>query len=99
MDDLLPDNESCVYVYAARYAHARNTGAALQVVSAIAGVWDRLPEHINDQLTREATEAVYHLDDWKLLINRERWHSADAVAVGWNNLLCVILEITNENCS
>lgn len=56
-------------VYAARYAHARQTGAALQVVSCAIKNWDKLSARIQEQLVREASnEATYNHNDWQRLI-------------------------------
>lgn len=67
---LLSGNESSVYIYAARYAHHRATGAALQVVSEILNNWDRLPKQVQGQLKREAQEVTSNHDDWQRLIAR-----------------------------
>lgn len=61
----LPDS---VFVYAARYARHRNTGAALQVVSEILHSWDNIPKQTQEQLQREAREATTNLEDWRRLI-------------------------------
>jgi hypothetical protein len=60
-----------LYVYAARYARNRNTGAALQVVNQILAAWDELDEQTKAQLQREAREAQYNHDDWARLINHQ----------------------------
>ncbi len=57
--------ENGVYIYAARYAHKRNTGAALQVVSSIVKNWDKLSIETQLQLQSEAVEdATFNLDYW-----------------------------------
>lgn len=54
-------------VFAARYAHTRNTGASLMVVNcAIRNRESLLPRH-RDQLIEESHEAVYNLEDWAKL--------------------------------
>ncbi len=67
---LLSVNDSSVFIYAARYAHNRNTGAAMQVVNAILHLWDRFDYVDQQQLKREAKEAVFNIEDWKRLISR-----------------------------
>ena len=55
----------CMLVYAARYAHSRQTGAANQVVNAILNNWDSLTERHKLQICEEATnEATCNLTDW-----------------------------------
>ncbi len=66
----MTENEASIYVYAARYAHDRNTAAAYQVVKEILHVWDSLPERIQNQLKREAKKATYNRNDWQRLIDR-----------------------------
>ena len=56
-----------VLVFAARYAHGRNTGAAFMVVRDILSVWDCLSEYTKEQLYRESFEASYCKDDWALI--------------------------------
>lgn len=55
--------QNCL-VYAARYSHHRNTGAAMQVCMSIMYYFDQLDNDIKDNLYRESFEAVYNLDDW-----------------------------------
>ena len=64
-------NEASVYIYAARYAHTRSTGAALQVVNTILANWDRFDAQAKEQLKREAAEATCNKEDWKRLIEEE----------------------------
>lgn len=60
---------SC-FIFAARYAHDRNTGAARQVVNSILGRWDELDPRIKIQLIAEArNDAMYDLEDWQRLID------------------------------
>jgi hypothetical protein len=67
---LTPAEQTCL-IFAARYAHHRNTGAALMVVNAILQNWDRITPRVREQLQREAEEATYNLEDWRLVINRK----------------------------
>lgn len=61
--------QSCL-VFAARYAHTRNTGAASMVVNTILENWDRLIPETQEQLKREAEyEATCNFEDWGKLIN------------------------------
>ena len=70
MTQLTPAEQTCL-IFAARYAHDRNTGAALMVVNAIMQNWDRLTQHTKDQLFREArAEAMCSLDDWHRLYQK-----------------------------
>ena len=62
--------QSCL-VYAARYAHTRNTGAALQVVNEILMHWDSLSTNTKKQLKREAkNETLFNKEDWKRIIDK-----------------------------
>lgn len=62
--------QSCL-VFAARYAHARFTGASCFVVEAILKNWDRLSESTQAQLKREAkNEATCNMEDWQRVIDR-----------------------------
>ena len=63
--------EETMFVLAARYAHNRQTGAALQVVTEILNKWDRISDFTKEQLKREAKEASFNHDDWALLIDKE----------------------------
>lgn len=67
---LLSGNEQSCYVYAARYAHGRSTGAAMQVVNTILHLWDKFEYRTQQQLKAEAEEAVCNKDDWQKLIDR-----------------------------
>lgn len=57
-------------MFAARYAHTRNTGAALMVVSTILDNWDSLTLETQAQLKREAKEATYNLEGWQKLLDK-----------------------------
>lgn len=71
MDNLTSGEESCL-IFAARYAHGRQTSAASVVVSGILSKWDRLSDGAKSQLKREAeTSAAGNIDDWKRLIEHE----------------------------
>ena len=59
-----------VIIFAARYAHTRNTGAALAVVSHILEVWDKLGSPAREQIYKESFEAQYCSDDWRRLQDR-----------------------------
>ena len=64
-------NES-MYVFAARYAHTRFTGAEHRVVSDIFRNWDSISESTRLQLRVEAKkEATCNLEDWKRLIDKK----------------------------
>jgi hypothetical protein len=66
---MLPQIEQNCYVFAARYAHTRNTSAAYHVVRAICANWDRFTPEIQSLLLREAkNEATCNHDDWDKLI-------------------------------
>ena len=54
-------------IYAARYAHTRKTGAAMQVVNCAVRNWGALDHRHKLQLLRESKEATCNLDDWKRL--------------------------------
>lgn len=70
MTKLHPAEQDC-FVFAARYAHTRNTGAAFMVVNAILHNWDKLDKHIQKQLKEEAlNEAMFNMDDWNRIITR-----------------------------
>lgn len=62
--------QSCL-VYAARYAHTHDTGAALQVVNEILKHWDSLSTNTKEQLKREAkNETLFNKEDWKRIIDK-----------------------------
>lgn len=52
-------------VYAARYAHHRNTGAALQVVTALKDLWQKIPEVDQMQIVSESNEATCNEHEWE----------------------------------
>jgi hypothetical protein len=56
--------ESCL-VFAARYSHNRNTGAASLVVNAIKDEWDGLEPYTKVQIIKESHEATTNLDTWE----------------------------------
>jgi hypothetical protein len=60
--------QNCL-VYAARYAHHRNTGAAMQVCMSIIYYYDQLDVDILNNLYNESFEAVYNRDDWNSMRN------------------------------
>jgi len=55
--------DDSIIIFAARYAHRRNTGTALMVVSFVLKEWGRTRE----MLYRESFEATYCREDWKRL--------------------------------
>ena len=59
-------NES-ILVFATRYAHNRNTGAAFMMVSGIVSEWDNISDRTKEVLYRESFEARYNAEDWKIL--------------------------------
>ena len=69
MENLSSYEETCL-IFAARYAHGRQTGAAHIVVSEILSKWDKLNDRAKAQLKREAeTSAAANIDDWQRLID------------------------------
>jgi hypothetical protein len=71
MINYLPHNEQTALVFAARYAHTRQTAAASLIVDVILANWNRLTYETKEQLKREAkNEATCNHDDWKRLINK-----------------------------
>lgn len=67
----LTNGEENTLVFAARYAHNRRTGAALQVVKEILNKWVRISDFTKEQLKREAKEASLLNEDWALLIEKD----------------------------
>ena len=63
------DDENMI-IFAARYAHSRNTGASLLVVSHIINKWDELSDNAKDTLNRESYKAQYCKEDWDKLRNK-----------------------------
>ena len=57
-------------VFAARYAHARSTGAPLMVVKYILRVWDSLSDRTKETLYDESFDASFCKEDWKMLQDR-----------------------------
>lgn len=64
-DDMLPENIQGCLVYAARYAHNRHTGAALQIIKTIKSCWHQLSARTQKDLIEESYEATTNLDDWR----------------------------------
>lgn len=64
----MPYHEASIWVYAARYTHKRNTGAAFQVVNSILLHWEEFDFDTQKDLIKEAHEAKYNLDDWARII-------------------------------
>jgi hypothetical protein len=54
-------------VFAARYAHHRNTGAALLVTTAVKQCWHKLDKRTKEQILRESHEATFNFEDWNSL--------------------------------
>ena len=54
-------------IFAARYAHTRNTSAAFMVVRNIIDGWSDLSDNTRDTLIRESHEAIYNKEDWQML--------------------------------
>lgn len=54
-------------VFAARYAHHRDTGAALMVVGAVIAYWDRIDPVTRNQIVRESYDATHNVRDWERL--------------------------------
>jgi hypothetical protein len=68
----LPSFTQTSLVFAARYAHTRNTGGAYQVVNSILHHWDDFSDYTKKQMIGEASrEATCNMEDWDRLINRE----------------------------
>lgn len=59
-----------ILVFAARYAHTRQTYAASLVVDVIIENWDNLQPHTKEQLIKEAkNEATCNQQEWGRLFN------------------------------
>ncbi|KZX82875.1 hypothetical protein A3715_18545 [Oleiphilus sp. HI0009] len=54
-------------IFAARYAHNRNTGAALATVRSLIAQWDKLKPTTKEQIIKESHEATTCIEDWVLL--------------------------------
>jgi hypothetical protein len=52
-------------LFAARYAHHRQTGGAYSVCRALDEVWGHLSERIKEQIISESHEATFNLTDWR----------------------------------
>lgn len=63
------DDLGSMLIYAARYAHTRNTGAAMQVVNCAVKNWDSLKEEHRVQLAKETKDATCNFEDWNRLLN------------------------------
>jgi uncharacterized membrane protein YkvA (DUF1232 family) len=73
MNNEMMDNiEANMLMYAARYAHNRDTGAALQIVSYILSVKDLIPPEIFRKLQEEADYATTNFEDWQKLKDAEQ---------------------------
>lgn len=69
-----------VYVYAARYAHHRNTGAAIQVIAATMAA--NVSDETLMQMIRESYEATYNKGDWVAFRKAARDQMKDR-AISW----------------
>lgn len=69
---LLPSNLQTALVFAARYAHGRNTSASYIVNQALRANWENLSPFTQAQLISESCEARYCLEDWEWLRNKEK---------------------------
>ena len=65
----MTQHEESMLVFAARYAHSRNTCAAHMVVNEIISKWPDISESTRRQLARETQEAAYNHDDWQKLVD------------------------------
>ena len=65
----MTNHEESMLVFAARYAHSRNTSAAHMVVAEIIGKWPELRASTRRQLVRESREAIYNHDYWQRLVD------------------------------
>lgn len=54
-------------MFSARYAHHRNTGAALLVTTALKQCWDKMDKRTKEQIIRESHEATTNFEDWNSL--------------------------------
>ena len=59
--------DQTVWIFAARYAHHRNTGAAWAVVNSVKSNWDLFDEATKNQLIKESHEATHNQEDWEVL--------------------------------
>lgn len=57
--------DETMWVFAARYAHSRDTGGALAVVTSIKNNWSKFSQGTKEKLIKESNEAKYNLDIWK----------------------------------
>ena len=58
-----------IAVFACRYAHTRQTGAALMVVKTLIAQKHLICKNTMDQIVREAkSDATCNIDDWAMLI-------------------------------
>lgn len=65
---LLCEDLGSMLVYAARYAHTRNTGAAMQVVNCAIRNWSNIKEEHRVQLSKETKDATCNFEDWNKLL-------------------------------
>jgi len=56
-------------VFAARYAHNRETAASMVVVNALKQAWTEISKQDRDQLLKETDEATTNRSDWNDLIS------------------------------
>ena len=61
----LPPSVQISMIFAARYAHHRQTVGAHTVCMSLNKVWDQLSSNIQTQIIKESHEATYNLDDWE----------------------------------
>ena len=59
--------EENIYMFAARYAHGRNTGAALMVVNQLISEWSKFSHETRRKILEESHEAEHCHEDWQML--------------------------------
>ena len=68
----LTSNEELCLIFAARYAHGRQSIAAHIVVAEILKKWEGISDNRKAQLKREAEiSAAANIDDWQRLIDHD----------------------------
>ncbi len=65
--DLLAARMQTALVFAARYAHNRETGAAMAVVRALESCWNQLNAHTKAQILAETHDATCNHAEWERL--------------------------------
>ena len=97
--------ENTCFVFAARYAHTRNTAGAYAVVTGLKAVWGDLDTPTRAQIVKESHEALYNLNDWDDLrkfaaaFGKCTWGLSDSHGSSWLTACGQVYDADAFGCS